>query len=97
MSITLVKSSSNQQDNVVDHIPVANNDCYQKPQVEKDESARNIIQEFGQWLNCIVSNVVELVDQDLRRLVGDGRRRDGERLVREEVTVVCRGQLRPEI
>ena len=60
-------------------------------------NARNVVQELAQWRDGVAPYVVELVDQDLRRLVGDGRRRDGERLVREEVTVVCRGQLRPEI
>ena len=52
---------------------------------------RHVLQEFVQRLCCITAEVVELVHQDLRGLVRNGRGGDGQRFISEEVTIVRRG------
>jgi hypothetical protein len=38
-----------------------------------NENARNVLQKLCQWLHCVVSQVVELVNQNLRSFIRDGR------------------------
>ena len=58
---------------------------------------RHILQELAQRLDCVAPEVVELVHEKLGGLVRDGGGGDGQGLVSEEVAIVRRGQLCPEI
>ena len=58
---------------------------------------RHVLQELVQRLCCITAEVVELVHQDLRGLVRNGRGGDGQRFVSEEVAIVRCRELRPKI
>ena len=58
---------------------------------------RDIIQEGGERLDSIAPEVVELVDEDLGCLVGEGGRGEGGWFVCEEVAIVSRTQLCAEI
>jgi len=49
---------------------------------------RDVVQELAQWFYSITPQVVELVNKNLCRLVGDGGGRDRERFVGEEITIV---------
>lgn len=58
---------------------------------------RHVFQKFAQWLDGIAPQVIELLDKHLGRLVLDGRSGDGQGFICEEVTIVRRRQLCPEV
>lgn len=59
--------------------------------------SRHVVQEFGQRLYRVALDVVELVDELLGGLLGDGARRDGRRFVGEEVAVIGCRELHAEV
>ena len=63
----------------------------------KRARARDVVQELRERLDSVASEVVELVDENLGRLVGDGGRGEGKRFVGEEVAIVSRTQLCAEV
>jgi len=64
---------------------------------KKEADTRNVVEEFAQRLHGITPEVIELVDEDLRGLVGDGSGCDRQRLVCEEITIVGGGELGSEV
>lgn len=59
--------------------------------------ARHVVEELVKWCDSVAAEVIELVNEDLRRLVRDRGGGDGQCLIREEVAIVRRRQLGPEV
>jgi len=60
-------------------------------------NSRHVIEERAERLDSIRAHIVKLLNEQLSRLVGNDRGRERQRLVREEVAIVRRRQLHPEV
>ena len=55
---------------------------------------RYIIEECCQWFETVIAEMVELYHHLLLQFIVDGGHREGTRLVRQEVAIVCALQVK---
>ena len=108
VDVPSVQRASDDEHDVVNHVcvPAARSQARPpramtpsvSPSAEQHtRNARHVFQELAKRLNGIAPEVVELVNEHLCRLVRDGGGGDGKRFVGEEVAIIRRGQLCPEV
>lgn len=86
-----------QEHHIVNHVSVAIAVRVSSLREDTRGRIRDIVEELGQWLDCVASNVVELVDEDLGSFICDGGGGNREGLVCEKIAIVSSGQLSSEI
>ena len=100
VGIAFVQCSGNEQHNVVDHVRIPRAYRPTSALVRHEwigEDVRDVVKELAERFDGIGPQKVELIDEDLGRLFGNCRGGNGGGFVGEEVAVVGRRQLGPEI
>ena len=100
VGVAFVQRAGNEQNNVVDHIRIPR--AYRPTSAQNHretvgENARDVVKELAERFDSIGPQEVELIDENLSRLFSDSRGGNGRRFVGEEVAVVGRRQLGPEV
>jgi deoxyribose-phosphate aldolase len=100
VGIAFMQCSGDEQHNVVDHVRVSGAYRQTSAQSRRErfgESVRDVVKELAERFNGIGPQEVELIDENLGRLLSNGGGGDGGGFVGEKVAVVGRRQLSPEV
>jgi hypothetical protein len=93
VGIAFVECSSNKQHNVVDHVRIPR--AYRPASAQGrrkriGKSVRDVVEELAERFDGIGPQEVELVDENLGRLFGNGRGRNRRGFVGKKVAIVGR-------